>query len=197
MFGPLLLLFLVVPLIELYLIIQVSSGFGLLPTIAMLILVSIVGAWLVRREGTNVIKRVQDQISSGKMPTNELIDGAMIVGGGALMLTPGFLTDIIGISLLLPPVRAILRPFVAKAVKSRVQIVSPFGGVMGDNGFGDGNTRGPGNPGSTGAGFGGFGGFGSNPFGTPKKSRSDVFDVDSTDTTDRGKLEPPDSASQQ
>lgn len=176
MFGPLLLLFLVVPLIELYIIVQVSSGFGILPTIAVLILVSVVGAWLVRREGTSVLKRVQDQLSSGKMPTNELIDGAMIVGGGALMLTPGFLTDIIGVSLLLPPVRAIFRPFLAKAVKSRVQVVSPFGGMMGDG------------PGSA-------GGFGANPFGFggagKKKRPGDVFDADSTDTTDRGKLDPP------
>ncbi len=192
MFGPLLLLFLVVPLIELYLIVQVSSGFGLLPTIAMLILVSVVGAWLVRREGTSVIKRVQDQLGRGKMPTNELIDGAMIVGGGALMLTPGFLTDIFGVSLLLPPVRAILRPFVAKAVKSRVQVVSPFGGMMGDsdspggfgNPFGSGDSSG--NAGSSsGSGFGGFG------FGNAgrKKNRGDVFDADSTDTTDRGRLD--------
>ena len=150
----------------------------MLPTIGLLILVSIVGAWLVRREGTSVIKRVQDQLANAKMPTNELIDGAMIVGGGALMLTPGFLTDIIGVSLLLPPIRALLRPMVAKAVKSRVKVVSPFDGTMGSAQ-------------SSAGGFGGFGfggGFGNK---SAKSDRGDVFDVDSTDITRRGKLDPP------
>ncbi len=173
MFGPLLLLFLVVPLIELFIIIQVSGSLGVLETVAILILVSVVGAWLVRREGTSVLRRVQEQLNAGKMPTNELIDGAMIVGGGALMLTPGFLTDGIGVALLLPPVRAVLRPFLAKAVQKRVKVVNPFGGVGSTNPFGapPGNSR------------GGFG------FGT-RKPRGPVHDADSTDTTRRGKLDP-------
>ncbi|MEE9416785.1 MAG: FxsA family protein [Acidimicrobiales bacterium] len=147
MFGPLLLLFLVVPLVELFLIVQVSQSLGVLETIVLLILVSVIGAWLVRREGLSVMRRVQDQLNAGKMPTNALIDGAMILGGGALMLTPGFLTDAVGISLLLPPIRALLRPIVAKAVKSRVQIISPLGGATGTTagggaaGFGRGRGR--------------------------------------------------------
>lgn len=147
MFGPLLLVFLVVPLIELFLIVQVSQSLGVLETILLLIVVSVVGAWLVRREGLSVMRRVQDQLQAGKMPTDALIDGAMILGGGALMLTPGFLTDAIGVSLMLPPVRAIFRPFVAKAVRSRVQVVSPFGDSLGgqsggkSTGFGRGRSR--------------------------------------------------------
>ena len=112
MFGLLLLLFLIVPLVEIFIIAQVASGLGLLPTIGVLILMSVIGAWLVKREGLSVVERVQKTMSSGRMPHNELLDGAMILGGGALMLTPGFLTDLVGMSLLLPPVRALLRSLI-------------------------------------------------------------------------------------
>ncbi len=149
MFGLLLLVFIVVPLVEIFIIMQVTSGLGLLPTIGLLILMSVIGAWLVKREGLSVVTRVQDALNSGRMPRDELLDGAMILGGGALMLTPGFLTDLVGMSLLLPPVRALLRPLLAKAVKSRVTVAT---GIDPDmfrtsttrrSGFGFGRSRGP------------------------------------------------------
>ncbi len=103
------LLFLVIPLIEIYLIVQVGASLGVLPTIALLILVSVVGGWLVKREGVSVIARVRRDLEAGRIPTDSLVDGALIMGAGALLLTPGFLTDLVGVLLLLPPVRAVVR----------------------------------------------------------------------------------------
>jgi UPF0716 protein FxsA len=109
MVGVLVLLFLVVPLAELYVIIQVGQAFGALNTIALLIIVSATGAWLVKREGMSVWRRFQRQIESGAVPGKEIADGVMILFAGALLLSPGFLTDVVAIALLLPPVRAVVR----------------------------------------------------------------------------------------
>lgn len=109
MVGVLVLLFLVVPLAELYVIIQVGQAFGALNTIALLILISAAGAWLVKREGMSVLRRFQRSVEAGSVPGKEIADGVMILFAGALLLSPGFLTDILGIALLLPPVRAVVR----------------------------------------------------------------------------------------
>jgi UPF0716 protein FxsA len=103
------LLFLVVPLVELFVIIQVGQSIGALNVIALLIVMSVAGGWLMKREGLGVLRRVQDQLQRGTVPGRELVDGFLILFGGALMLTPGFLTDILGLALLLPPVRAVIR----------------------------------------------------------------------------------------
>ena len=100
---------LVVPLVELYVIIQVGSAIGALNTIGLLIVVSLVGGWLMKREGVAVVRRVQESLAAGLVPATEVVDGFLILLGGALMLTPGFLTDIVGLGLLLPPVRAVVR----------------------------------------------------------------------------------------
>ena len=109
MFAVLALLFLVVPFVELFVLIQVGQAIGALPTIGLLIVVSIVGAWLVKREGIGVVRRAQQQVQRGQVPARELVDGVLILFAGALMLTPGFFTDVFGIALLIPPVRAALR----------------------------------------------------------------------------------------
>ena len=109
--AALLLLFLVVPIVELAVIVQVGQALGTLPTIALLVVMSVVGAWLMRREGLGVLRRAQAQVRQGRVPTREVADGFLIVLGGALMLTPGFLSDLVGVALLLPPVRAVVRPF--------------------------------------------------------------------------------------
>jgi UPF0716 protein FxsA len=108
-FAVLALLFLVVPFVELFVLIQVGQAIGALPTIGLLVVVSVVGAWLVKREGLGVIRRAQQQVNRGHVPGTELIDGVLILFAGALMLTPGFFTDVFGIALLIPPVRAALR----------------------------------------------------------------------------------------
>lgn len=105
---PLLVLaFIVVPLVELYVIIQVGQVIGALPTIALLLFVSIAGAWLVKREGMRAWRRFRDALDAPRVPTKEVIDGALVLFAGALMLTPGFLTDIVGLLLLAPPTRAV------------------------------------------------------------------------------------------
>jgi UPF0716 protein FxsA len=108
-FAVLALLFLVVPFVELFVLIQVGQAIGALPTIGLLVVVSVVGAWLVKREGLGVIRRAQQQVNRGHVPGTELIDGVLILFAGALMLTPGFFTDLFGIALLIPPVRVALR----------------------------------------------------------------------------------------
>jgi UPF0716 protein FxsA len=123
MVGVLVLLFLVVPLAELYVIIQVGQAFGALNTIALLIIISAVGAWLVKREGMSVFRRFQRQIEAGAVPGKEIADGVMILFAGALLMSPGFLTDLLAIALLLPPVRAVIRGVVMKQAAKRAGII--------------------------------------------------------------------------
>ena len=122
MLGVLALLFLVVPFAELFVLLQVGRAIGALETIGLLVLVSIVGAWLVKREGLGVLRRAEERLRQGGMPGRELVDGVMILFAGALLLTPGFLTDILGILLLLPPVRAGLRSSVVRWLKLRAGV---------------------------------------------------------------------------
>lgn len=116
-------LFLVVPIAELAVIVQVSDGIGLGNTLGLLILVSVVGAWLVKREGLGAWRRVQQQVNAGRVPATEMVDGVMILLGGALLLTPGFLTDAVGLALLLPPVRAVIRRVLRRRITSWVTVV--------------------------------------------------------------------------
>jgi UPF0716 protein FxsA len=112
--------FLVVPLVELYVLIQVGSAIGALNTIALLLLMGVLGGWLMKREGLGVVRRVQSQLRSGRAPTTEVVDGFLILFGGALMLTPGFLSDALGLALLIPPVRAVVRASVSRRMRLRV-----------------------------------------------------------------------------
>ncbi|MGH2820614.1 MAG: FxsA family protein [Actinomycetota bacterium] len=105
--GPvILLLLLVVPLIELAIIVKTAESIGVPSTLGLLIAVSISGAWLLKQQGLATWRRVQETLERGEMPARELSDGAMILFGGALLLTPGFFTDVVGLILLLPPTRA-------------------------------------------------------------------------------------------
>ncbi|MCU1485170.1 MAG: fsxA [Actinomycetia bacterium] len=120
MLAILALAFLVVPIIELVVIIKVGAAIGVLNTIGLLILSSIVGSWLMKREGLGVLRRIQAQLSAGQVPGKELVDAFLILFGGALMLAPGFLTDIAGMALLLPPVRAGVRAILRRRFTARV-----------------------------------------------------------------------------
>ena len=102
-------LFIVLPIVELAVIVQVGQALGVFNTIGVLLLVSFVGAWLVKREGMAVWGRFQQQVQMGMVPSREIADGVLILLAGALLLTPGFVTDVFGILLLLPPVRATIR----------------------------------------------------------------------------------------
>ena len=114
------LLFLVVPLVELFVIIQVAGEIGALNTIGLLVAMSILGGWLMKREGLGVARRLQSQVQRGELPGGELVDAFLILFGGALMLTPGFLTDVVGMALLLPPVRAVVRRTLARRFRARL-----------------------------------------------------------------------------
>ena len=113
-------LFVFVPIVELAVIIQVGHAIGVVDTLLLMVLVSIVGAWLVKREGIGVWRRAQRQLDTGVMPGRELVDGVLIMVAGALLLLPGFVSDCLGILLLLPPVRALVRAVVIRRLRTRV-----------------------------------------------------------------------------
>lgn len=121
--------FIVVPVIEIFLITQLASQLSWPLAIVLVIGVSMVGALLVSREGPSAIRRVREALRSGQVPTNELADGAMVFFASALMLTPGFITDFIGLALLIPPIRALLRPPVITFFKKRLEIKAQDIGV--------------------------------------------------------------------
>jgi UPF0716 protein FxsA len=104
-----LILFIVVPLAELYVIIQVGGAIGVPLTLALLLLDGILGAALARSQGRVAWQRFNMALAEGRVPARETADGAMIILGGALLLTPGFITDVAGLLLLLPPTRALIR----------------------------------------------------------------------------------------
>lgn len=110
MLAPLLvLLFVVVPLVELYVIIQVGQEIGPMPTIGILVADSVLGSLLLRSQGRGAWRRFNDALAAGRPPAREVLDGGLIIFGGALLLTPGFVTDVLGLVLLLPPTRAMVR----------------------------------------------------------------------------------------
>lgn len=122
MFAPLALLFLVVPFVELLLIVKVGQTIGVLNTFALLVVVSAIGAWLVKREGFGVFRRAVARINAGEVPARELLDGVLILFAGALLMTPGFLSDLMGILLLLPPVRQALRGRTLRFLARRAKV---------------------------------------------------------------------------
>ena len=129
----LLLLFIVVPIVELYVILQVGQAIGVLPTIALLIADSVLGSKLMRSQGRAAWRRFNAALVEARMPHREVLDGALVIFGGALLLTPGFLSDILGLLLLLPPTRALARTVVARRVLPRL-VVSGLGGAGGPGG---------------------------------------------------------------
>ena len=120
MVGLLALLVIVVPILELAVIIQISSAIGVLNTVGLLLLSGVVGAWLMKREGLGVVRRIQQATAAGRVPGTELVDAFLILFGGALMLAPGFLTDILGMLLLLPPVRVVVRRVLRTRLQARI-----------------------------------------------------------------------------
>ena len=120
------LLFLVVPIAELYVIIQVAGGIGVPETILLLIAVSVFGAWLAKREGLSVLRRMQATVADGRVPSAEIVDGALVLFAAALLITPGFLSDCLGVVLLVPPTRAVLRGLVLRRIRAGGGVVRVF-----------------------------------------------------------------------
>ncbi len=105
----LLVLFLVVPIVEIYVIVQVGQQIGALPTIALLLVESAIGAWLVKHEGRRAWQALRAAVGTGRLPSAELADAALVLVGGTLLLTPGFVTDVFGFFLILPMTRPLAR----------------------------------------------------------------------------------------
>lgn len=124
----LILLFIVVPILELYVIIQVGQAIGVLPTLILLLADAILGSWLLKREGRGAWRRFNEALAARRFPGKEVADGVLIVIGGTLLLTPGFLTDIVGLLLLLPPTRAIARRVLKRLTIGRFAVVTVGGG---------------------------------------------------------------------
>jgi UPF0716 protein FxsA len=103
----LLILFIVVPIVELYVIIQVGQAIGIVPTLAVLLADAVLGWVLLRHQGRGAWQRFNEALAARRFPAREVADGVMIAVGGTLLLTPGFITDILGLLLLIPPTRAI------------------------------------------------------------------------------------------
>lgn len=133
-------LFIAVPILELWVIIEIGGLIGILPTLALLFAMSILGATLLRHEGRGAWQRFNQAISQGRFPGREVADGLMITIGGALLLTPGFITDAVGLLLLLPPTRAIARRLLQAFVARRFVVVG-MGGMGGAPPHQDSPTR--------------------------------------------------------
>jgi len=139
--GRLFLLFTVVPLIELYLLIAIGRTLGPGPTIALVLLTGALGAWFARLEGARVIRRWQEAMARQQLPKDGVIDGLLIFLGGVLLITPGILTDIAGLSMVVPPTRRVIAGMVRRWVEQqiatgRVQVYA--------RGYNGGPTRQPG-----------------------------------------------------
>ncbi|WP_068430418.1 FxsA family protein [Piscicoccus intestinalis] len=111
---------LVVPLLEVLVIIQVGRAIGGWPTLALLLVESAIGAWLVRREGTRAWEALRTALTTGRMPAVELVDAALVLVGGVLLLAPGFITDIVGFFFVLPISRPITRRWLEAAVERQL-----------------------------------------------------------------------------
>jgi UPF0716 protein FxsA len=135
----LVLIFIVVPIAELYVIIQVGEAIGVLWTIALLLADSVLGSWLLRSQGRAVWRRFNAALAEGRAPTREVLDGVLVIFGGALLITPGFISDVFGAILLIPPTRALVRGGLTRRFAKRPPTVLRFGGRRAP-GFGAGSS---------------------------------------------------------
>lgn len=122
MVGRLILAFIFVPLVDLVVLLRIGRELGFWPTLAVVILTGVVGATLARWQGLQTLTGIQASLSAGNIPTTQLADGALILLAAALLLTPGFLTDLAGLLLLIPPARAVFRRLLGRHFKARVEM---------------------------------------------------------------------------
>jgi UPF0716 protein FxsA len=119
------LVFVVYPIVEVTVAIQVAHHIGVANTIGLLFLVSIAGAWLAKRQGFSIIRRMRNDVDRGLVPTNALIDTALVFAGGVLLFVPGFVTGAIGLLLVLPPIRVGARNALKRRFQHRVRRFGP------------------------------------------------------------------------
>jgi len=125
MFLRLLLLFTLVPLLELFLLVKLGTVIGIGATVLIVISTGVLGAWLARRQGLGVLRRLSEDINEGRIPANTLIDGLLILVAGAVLLTPGLITDALGFFLLVPQGRAVVRRIVAARFEKKTVVSDP------------------------------------------------------------------------
>ncbi|GGV34781.1 hypothetical protein GCM10010182_68390 [Actinomadura cremea] len=187
----LVLAFLVLPVVEIYVIIQIGGVIGAWPTVGLLVFECLLGGWIMRREGRRAWRALQETFERGVVPDRELADAALVLVGGVLLLTPGFVTDVFGFAFVLPFTRPLVRGLLSRWAARRMKVAQarsatmfpPPGGRAG-GGFGPG-------------GIGDLGGFG--PFGAPRRDGRDagtprgpvvpgeVIDTDTGDDRDAGR----------
>lgn len=142
--GRLALLFVVIPLVELAFLIQVGRWVGVWPTVGLVFLTGIVGALLARAEGLRTLWAFRGQLAGGELPGQPLLDGLCILVGGALLLTPGFVTDLAGFSLLLPPTRRLIQKGIKRRLRRGIEEgsirVMTGSDIFGPGGFGPGGS---------------------------------------------------------
>lgn len=119
-------LFLIIPILEIYLLIQVGGIIGAFPTIILVVLTAVIGAGLLRQQGLSTLARFQQNLSQGKLPAQELIEGILLAVGGALLMTPGFVTDTIGFLCLIPFTRQLIATTIMK--NSAAKVTAKMGG---------------------------------------------------------------------
>ena len=139
----LVLAFIVVPIAELYVIIQVGEAIGVVPTLLLLLLDAFLGSWLLKHEGRSAWRRFNQALAEKRLPGKEVADGFLVILGGALLIAPGFITDVFGLLFLIPPTRAIARRVLHRFTVGRVAVVG-FPGAATMGGFGGGPRRGEG-----------------------------------------------------
>jgi UPF0716 protein FxsA len=138
----LLLIFILVPIAELYVIIKIGGAIGILPTLAILVADAILGSFLLRQQGRAAWVRFNRALAEGRLPHKEVFDGVLIIFGGALLMTPGFITDVVGLVFLIPPTRALVRAFAMRMVRGRMAA----GGRVAYFGYGPPRQRRPRGP---------------------------------------------------
>jgi UPF0716 protein FxsA len=113
-------IFVIVPLAELYVIFKVGDAIGILPTLAILVADSLIGSWLLKSQGAAVWRRFNETMRAGRIPHREVVDGVLVIFGGAFLITPGFITDVIGALLLIPLTRGLFRGLLTRRLGPRV-----------------------------------------------------------------------------
>jgi UPF0716 protein FxsA len=114
------LIFTIVPIIEVWLLIKIGRVIGPFPTVAILLAISLAGAWLARAQGFRVIVSIREELAAGRLPSAHILDGAFILAGGILLLTPGFFTDFIGLVFLIPATRKLLKLWLRKWLEQKL-----------------------------------------------------------------------------
>lgn len=120
MLGKLILAFALLPVAEIYLLIEVGTAIGSLNTVAIILITAVAGGYLARAEGTRTYHQIQTHLQQGVVPHNEIVDALLIFAAGIVLLTPGFITDVAGLTILFPPTRAPIREWLKRRFKNKM-----------------------------------------------------------------------------